>query len=56
MDSSPPGSSVHGIFQARRLEWAALPPPGILPDSGIELMSPALAGGLFTATLGGTLL
>ena len=23
MDCSPPGSSVHGIFQARGLEWAA---------------------------------
>ena len=23
MDCSPPGSSVHGIFQARVLEWAA---------------------------------
>ena len=25
MDYSPPGSSVHGILQARILEWAALP-------------------------------
>ena len=25
MDSSPPGSSVHGILQARILEWAASP-------------------------------
>ena len=24
MDSSPPGSSVHGIFQARMLEWVAI--------------------------------
>ena len=24
MDSRPPGSSVHGIFQARILEWAAI--------------------------------
>ena len=24
MDYSPPGSSVHGIFQARVLEWAAI--------------------------------
>ena len=23
-DSSPPGSSVHGIFQARILEWVAI--------------------------------
>ena len=25
IDCSPPGSSVHGIFQARVLEWAAIP-------------------------------
>ena len=25
MDGSPPGSSVHGIFQARVLEWGAIP-------------------------------
>ena len=25
MDSSPPGSSVHGILQARILQWAAIP-------------------------------
>ena len=24
MDSSPPGSSVHGIFQARVVEWGAI--------------------------------
>ena len=24
MDCSPPGSSVHGIFQARVLEWGAV--------------------------------
>ena len=24
MDSSPPGSSVHGIFQPRMLEWVAI--------------------------------
>ena len=24
MDCSPPGSSVHGIFQARILEWVAI--------------------------------
>ena len=24
MDCSPPGSAVHGIFQARVLEWAAI--------------------------------
>ena len=25
MDGSPPGSSVHGIFQAIVLEWVAIP-------------------------------
>ena len=24
IDSSPPGSSIHGIFQARVLEWGAV--------------------------------
>ena len=24
MDCSPPGSSIHGIFQARALEWGAI--------------------------------
>ena len=27
-DCSPPGSSVHGILQARILEWVPCPPPG----------------------------
>ena len=35
-----PSSSVHGIFQAR-LEWVAMPPPGDLPNLGIEPASPA---------------
>ena len=44
MDYCLPGSSVHGILQARILEWSGLPfpPPGDLPDPGIEPMSPAL--------------
>ena len=37
---SLPGSSVHGILQARILEWAAvLSPPRDLPDLGIEPLS-----------------
>ena len=50
MDCSPPGSSVHGILQARILGWAATP-PGHLPNPEIKptnLTSPALAGGFFT--------
>ena len=32
MDCSPPGSSVHGIVQARILEWVPFPSPGITTD------------------------
>ena len=51
MDCSPPGSSVHGILQARIVEWLPCSPPGDLPDPGIKLAScasSALAGGFFT--------
>ena len=48
MDCSPPGSSVHGIAQPRTLERAVFPPPGELPDPGIEPGTPALTGGFFT--------
>ena len=50
MDYSPPGSSAHGIFQARILEWVAISysrgssQPGVKPASPT---SPALAGGFF---------
>ena len=37
---SQPGSSVHGIFQARILELVAIFLPGDLPDLGIKPMSP----------------
>ena len=42
MDCSPPGSPVHGILQARILEWLPCPPLGDLPDLGIEPAAPAL--------------
>ena len=45
---SPPGSSVHGISQARILDWAAISSSGDLPDPGIEPSTPALAGGFLT--------
>ena len=41
-DGSPPGSSVHGIVQARILKWVTIPFPGDLPNPGIEPRSPAL--------------
>ena len=50
MDCSPRGSSVHGILQAKPLEWVAISSSGDLPDPGIEpvsLASPTLAGGFF---------
>ena len=56
MDCSPPGSSVHEIFQAGILEWLPLPTPRDLPDPGIEPespASPALAGGFFITELPG---
>ena len=36
LDCSLPASSVHGILQARILEWIAMPSSGDLPDPGIE--------------------
>ena len=42
MDCSLPGSSIHGIFQARYWSGVPLPSPGDLPDPGIEPRSPAL--------------
>ena len=33
---APPGSTVHGITQARILKWVAIPSPGDLPDPGIK--------------------
>ena len=42
MDCSLPGSSTHGILQARILEWAAIPFSRDLLDPGIKLRSPAL--------------
>ena len=41
LDGSPPGVSVHGIFQARILEWVTIPFSGDLPDPGIEPGAPA---------------
>ena len=46
-DCNPPGSSVHGIFQARILSGLPSPLPGDLPDPEIKHTSPAVAGGFF---------
>ena len=42
VDCSLPGSSVHGILQARILEWVAISFSRDLPDPGIKPASPAL--------------
>jgi len=42
MDCSPPGSPVHGVFQARILEWVAMPSSRDLPDPGTKPESPGL--------------
>ena len=55
MDCNPPGSSVHGLLQAKILEWVAISssmessPPGIEPAS---LLSPVLAGGFLEGQVG----
>ena len=51
MDCSLPGSSIHGISQARILNRLPFPSLEDLPDLGFEPatpVSPALAGGFFT--------
>ena len=51
MDYSPPDSCVHGILQARILEWIAVPSSRGSSWLGIKPappMSPALAGRFFT--------
>ena len=55
MDCSPPGSSVHEIFQARTLEWEwiAISFSRGFPDPGIKLVfseATTLAGGFFTTS------
>ena len=48
MDCSSPGSSVHGISQARILEWLPFLSPGDLPHPQIKPASSAFASGFFT--------
>ena len=57
MDCSLPGSSVHGILQARILEWVSMSSsrgssrPRDQRDQTASLTSPALAGGFFTTSV-----
>ena len=45
MDCSPPGSSVHAIFQQECWSGLPFPSPRDLPDPGIEPRPPALQAG-----------
>ena len=50
MDYSPPGSSVHGVFQVRILQWVTISyfKGSSQPRDGTHVaMSPTLTGGFF---------
>ena len=53
MDCSPPGSSVHGILQARILEWVAVPPSRGSSWPRDRACISCTAGGFFAADLPG---
>ena len=48
MDCSPPGSSVHGILQARILEWLAIPFSRGSSQPRDQTQVSCIAGGFFT--------
>ena len=48
MDCSPPGSSVHGILQARVLEWVAIPFSKGSSQPSNQTQVSCIAGGFFT--------
>ena len=47
-DCSPTGSSVHGILQARILEWLAIPFSRGSSQFGDQTLVPCIAGRFFT--------
>ena len=49
MECSPPGSSVHGILQARTLEWVAMLSSGGPSRPRDRTRVSCIAGGFFTA-------
>jgi len=53
MGCSLPGSSVHGIFLARIVEWDAISYSRAFSRPRMSLESPALAGGFFTTVPSG---
>ena len=54
MDYSPPGSSVHGILQAKYWSELLYPPLGELPNPGIEPSSLALQADSLRLSLQGS--
>ena len=52
MDWSPPGSSVHGILQARILEWVAISFSRGYSRPRDRTHVPCIAGSFFTPELG----
>ena len=48
MDCSPPGSSLHGILQARRLEWVTIPFSRRSSQPRDQTQVSHIAGGFFT--------
>ena len=48
MDCSPPGSSVHGILQARKLEWVAIPFSRVSSQPRDQTRVSHIAGRFFT--------
>ena len=49
MDCSPPGSSVQGILQARKLKWDAMPSSGISSQPKDRTLVSCTASRFFTA-------
>ena len=48
MDCNPPGSSVHGILQARILDWVAIPFSRGSSQPRDQIWVSRIAGRLFT--------
>ena len=47
LDCNPPGSSVHGILQARILEWVAMPSSRVSFQPRDHTQVSCIAGGFF---------
>ena len=48
LDCSPPGPSVHGILQARMLEWVAIPFSRRSSQPRDQTLISGILGGFFT--------